>query len=461
MSASPPSPARRPGSVPDPSLLRMSGPLIVSFWMRAAVTFVDTAFAATIGDAAVAAIGLAVPFEFLMIALWVGVSTGLTSGLSRAMGANLDAQVDQLLRASWRIVLTLSPGFLLVGAGIALWAPHMGLDPEVARQFRIYGSVLVGGSALTTFWSILPDSVVKAHQDTRSTMWAGIWSNLVNVGLNALFVLVFGWGIFGIALSTVIGRLAGLVYALARARHHERLRKAQDGPGDRTLDPHPYRRIFNLAVPASLTFALIALETGLINWLLSRMQNATEAIAAYSIYYRVLLFALQPVIATCVAMLPFAARRFGAGDVAGARAGLRQASVASAVYSVLIVGPAMLLLAPWLANALSESERTARYAEFALRLVPLGCLTGAGFLLCRPVFEALHRGTPGLVMAAFRYVVLTGPLAWAGIVAARALEQPPLYGLLVGLLAAASVSSVVFYVWLQRELPPDRAPGAG
>ena len=56
----------------------MAAPLIVSFWMRAAFSLVDTFYAATIGDAAVAAIGLTVPFEFLMIAVWVGLSTGLT-----------------------------------------------------------------------------------------------------------------------------------------------------------------------------------------------------------------------------------------------------------------------------------------------------------------------------------------------------------------------------------------------
>ena len=39
----------------------------------------------------------------------------------------------------------------------------------------------------------------------------------------------------------------------------------------------------------------------------------------------------------------------------------------------------------------------------ALRLVPLSCLIGVPFLLCRPVFEGMNRGKPGLVMAALRY----------------------------------------------------------
>jgi Na+-driven multidrug efflux pump len=116
----------------------------------------------------------------------------------------------------------------------------------------------------------------------------------------------------------------------------------------------------------------------------------------------------------------------------------------------------MQLLAPWLAGHLAESVLTREYATFALRLVPLACLTGALFLLCRPVFEAMNRWQPGLVMAAFRYLVLTVPLAWAGIVIARATGDPPLYGLLAGLLVTAALSSIAFALWLRRTLAATR-----
>ena len=52
-------------------------------------------------------------------------------------------------------------------------------------------------------------------------MWAGIASNITNVVLNTIFVFVFHWGVFGIALSTIIGRIAGLAYALVMAKRHE------------------------------------------------------------------------------------------------------------------------------------------------------------------------------------------------------------------------------------------------
>jgi Na+-driven multidrug efflux pump len=350
------------------------------------------------------------------------------------------------------MVAVVAPLFTVIGVGVWFVAPRMGLAVEVWTAFRIYGTVLIGGSAFTTFWSIIPDSLIKAHQDTRSTMWAGIWTNLINVGLNTLFLFVFHWGIFGIALSTVLGRIGGLVYALGRARHHERRRRELDETPGTDSERHPYLAILRLAVPSSLTFTLIAVEAALVNYLLSKLDHATAAIAAYSIYYRVVLFGLQPVIATAVAMLPYAARLFGAGDVSGVRRGLRDATVSSVLYSVVVLGPVMFIAGPWIAERLSESQETLRYASFALRMAPLACLTGSPFLLCRPVFEAMNRGKPGLWMAAFRYLVLTGPLAWAGLVLARRSGLPPLYGMIIGLLVTAAVTSAVFFAWVRAAL---------
>jgi Na+-driven multidrug efflux pump len=430
----------------------MTAPLVVSFWMRAAFTLVDTVYAATIGDAAVAAIGLTVPFEFLMIAVWVGLSTGLTSCLSRAMGAHRGAQIRQYLVASRRLVSVVAPAFVLVGGTIALVTPRLELAADVSRSFQIYGVTLIGGGALTSFWSIIPDSVIKAHQDTRSTMWAGILSNVVNVTLNTIFVFVFHWGIFGIAFSTVLGRLAGLAYATVRARAHERRREASGRDVVTGGDPAPYRSILALAVPSSLTFALMAGETAVINGVLAAGKHATEAIAAYSIFHRVVLFALNPIIAGSVALLPYSARRFGERNLAGVRQGLRQVGIATVAYTVLLVAPTVYPAAPWIARRLAESPVTIEYTTFVLRTVPFACLLGAPFLLLRPIFEGMQRGTPGLVMASVRYIVLTPLAAWLGSLAAASLGHPGLYGLAIGLLVAAAASSLAFSVWLHRAL---------
>jgi Na+-driven multidrug efflux pump len=443
----------------------MAAPIVVSFLMRSAFTFVDTIYAATIGDTAVAAVGLSIPLEFLMIACWVGVSTGLTSHLSQAMGARQGARIDQLLAVTRRIVWALVPVFTLVGIGCYLFADRLGLSPDVERAFAVYCGVLIGGSAFTSFWSILPDSIVKAHHDTRATMWAGIWSNLINVGLNTLFTLVFHWGVFGIAFSTVVGRLGGLVYALSKASKHEAARRARGLDTNPALDPTPFRSLMTLAVPAALTYGLIAVEASVVNRLLAMQPDSTSAIAAYGIYYRVVQFAVMPIIATSVAVLPFVARRYGAGDVEGVRRGLREAMLAAVAYCLLLVLPALSLGGSALAHALGKAEATVHLTRLALYLAPFAALTSVPFLLCRPVFEGLGRGRPGLTMAVLRYVVLMVPFGLGGMALGGTFGWPPLFGLLLGLIAASTLASTIFYVWMVRTLrslrPAAAAAAAG
>jgi Na+-driven multidrug efflux pump len=429
----------------------MTLPLIVSFWMRSLFTFVDTYYASFLSDAAVAAIGLSFPFEFMMIAVWVGMSTGLTSNFSRAMGAREETKLRQYLKATWTLVLLCVPVFLLIGAGCWAFAGRLAPDREVAREFAIYGSVLVGGSALTLFWSVLPDSIVKAHGDTKATMWAGIWSNVINVVLNTIFTFWFHWGVFGIAFSTVVGRFGGLIYALRKAAGHEAARKALAEPEVPGSDPHPYRALFALAVPSALSYVLMASETGIVNWLLKGIEHGKEALAAYAIYYRVFQFVVMPAIAASVAMLPFAARRFGEKDVAGVRGGLRGAHVAVGVYAAL-AAPVLFFLAPPLARHLSASPVTVAYLVPALRVVPLGALLATPFFLCRPVFEGMGRGRPGLMMSVLRYVVLAAPAAALGLHLAPALKVPDVLGLVLGLMAATGIGSLVFLVWTGRVL---------
>jgi Na+-driven multidrug efflux pump len=139
------------------------------------------------------------------------------------------------------------------------------------------------------------------------------------------------------------------------------------------------------------------------------------------------------------------------GDLPGIRRGLRDLATATLVYTAAIV-PLLWAAAPWIARSLAESPVTARYTVFALRLVPLACLLGAPFLLCRPVFEGMQRGVPGMAMAALRYGALTPAAAWLGILVAGLRGRPDLHGLLLGLLGAAAASSGIFWLWLRAAL---------
>lgn len=460
-------------SPPRPNLLLLAWPIVISFTMRSLFNWVDTIYAATLGTEAIAAIGLTFPLEFVMIAFWVGTSSGLTSILSRAMGAGENQKVEQALALTRKIIVVL--GALFIGIALAIWfgapllARRYGMDPTLTRYFQIYAAVIMGGSGITAFWSIIPDSLVKAHHDTKATMIAGIWSNVVNLVLNTLFLFAFGWGIFGIALSTVLGRLGGLIYSLRAAAVHEQKRLAAPQTGSSALDPRPLRRLLGLAVPAAGAFTLMAFEGLLINGLLASSPESVAALAAYSVFHKALLFMVMPVIALTVAMLPFVGRLAGESAWPEVNRGVWQAHVASLVYLVALA-PLCAFAATPIAAALSSDPVTVRHIAFGLQLCPLLCLAMTPFTLVRPVFEGLGRGGPVIVLAVIRYLVLTPPLALLGIWWAPQLGRPPFDGLLIGMLIATGVTSLGALGWLVRAIAqaaaadaapavPDEAPG--
>jgi Na+-driven multidrug efflux pump len=436
---------------------------VISFWVRAGFTLVDRFYAAGLEapDASQAAIGLTMPFEFLMIACWVGTSNGVTARLAAAMGAGEGRKVQQVLRATRAVVHALVAGFLVLAAAIWLLTPRMaeplGLEADVAGQFRIYATVLLAGSAFTSFWSILPDSIVKAHQDTRSTMWAGLLSGATNIVLNTVFVFVFHWGILGIALSTVLGRLAGLAYARHRAAVHERARIASGrdtAPG--TFD-RPLRAILALSLPASITYVVMALESLAINGIVANTPDSTETLAAWSLFDGIARFLYMPPIAVGVALLPLTAHLWGERDCARIRRELTTALRACAIYAVLFVLPLSFVLGDPLARVLTDSEVAGAYTAMGMRLLAPTVLAVAPLFIYRSCFEGMAQPRPGLVISLIRAAVLVVPLSWAGSLLAPSYGEPPIAGIYAGYVVGSALATAGMALWVRRHLAREVA----
>ena len=253
--------------MPPKSLNALALPLVFSFTFRFAFTLVDLVFVSMIGEESphgVAAIGLFIPVQSVFIALWVGLSAGFTATVSQAFGRHDQARVAALKRAMVVINVALVPALLLLAAVIYVAVPYLELDPALERDFLTYALILVIAMPFSGFLSIYPDSLVKAHHDTVSTMKAGIFSTIANVILNTLFVFVCGWGIAGIALATALSRYVGVGYAALRTRTLERARLTPDwdrgaaGSADSTgWRRGPLADILTLGLPGALAYSLI------------------------------------------------------------------------------------------------------------------------------------------------------------------------------------------------------------
>jgi len=441
-----------------PGLLRLALPIAISFWARDLLSGgVDLVFASQlqgeegIGDASLAAIRLALPFNWLMIACWVGASNGLTSRLGAAMAAGESEKVEQLKAAALRIILALAALFVLLGAGIGLLAADLVPDPLTARQFRIYGMVLVAGTGLSSFWSVIPDSVVKAHRDTVTTMVAGLLSGLLNALLNWFFVFIVGWGIFGIAFSTVLSRFPPLAYSAWRAGRHERRRRAALRAPRPGRYPQPVRAILSLAVPSGTAFLVMAAEGQVLNLILGSGPAATSTLAAWGLFDYLGRFFAMPCIALSVAALPLVAHAWGRCDLAAIRRDLRTGLLAIHLYCLGFVLPLLLLAGPAVAGFFADSEATSEALGAAILLVPFASLFQAPQFFFKASFEGMQRARPGLLVTVLR-MVLAAVLTALGLRLGPRLDWNPLFGAALGYCAAMALASLALGAWMQAYL---------
>ena len=74
-------------------------------------------------------------------------------------------------------------------------------------------------------------------QNTRATLYVQLWMNGLNIVLDVVFVVGFGWGVFRVALATVIAEFAGLGLALWLMRRALRADRRAARLGPRAVAP--------------------------------------------------------------------------------------------------------------------------------------------------------------------------------------------------------------------------------
>jgi len=437
--------------MPTKSLISLALPMVISFTFRFLFTLVDTIYAAAIKadePEAVAAIGLFLPIQTIFIALWVGLSAGFTASISQAFGRRDEARVQSLKGAMIKINLALVPILMPLAAILWFVVPHLpDLGPGLKDSFRTYTTVLLVGMPIAGFLSIYPDSIVKAHHDTISTMKAGLFSSVTNVVLNTVFVFVFHWGLLGIAIATVLSRYPSFFYALYRARVLEAERLADLATWDQGPRewPRPLRSILTLAGPGGFTYLLMFFEEAVVMWLLKGLEHNTVAIAAYGVYARLLSLVTMPAIATSVAVLPFVARLVPEGRAGEVLRDLRRGLLGAIGLSLCIVVPVGWIFAEPIATFLVPEKMTegGGAAINFLFLLPLAAMAAVPFLVLRPVFEALHRPRLGVWITMAKSLALSIPILTAGRYLAPAVGLDPLLGILLGMAVATGLASAL------------------
>ena len=425
--------------------LRFVLPSIASMWAFSLYTIIDGIFVARgVGETAMAAVDLSMPFTSLVFAIGVALAAGTSTLISISLGkGDLDRArglFSQNLAVTAAVSLVITALALIFLEDIALF---LGATADTLRYVEEYvGTIAVFAVFFTVSYNM--EVQVKANGAPQISTVGVLSCGLMNVALDALFVLVFRWGVWGAALATGLAQVtSAAVFFGYFHTHRERLRLEPF-----RLDLGAYRRILPLGLPEGLN----ELSNGLVIFLFNRTilrVIGEQALPTYTIISYVSTLVLMTMTGTAQGMQPLVSWSLGAGRRRDCWRLMRYGAVTAALFALLSFALGELG-APLIVSAFLERDSDIfSYSVSALRAYACSFLVLGCNIIFAGASTAMERPGPAFLISVSRSLVLP---------AASLLILPALFGdwgiwtaPLVSELACLVLTALCALHWIRQE----------
>lgn len=315
------------------TMLRFAFPLMIGNLLQQCYNIADTLIVGRfLGAKELASVGSAYALMVFITSIFIGLCMGSGAIFSMQFGAKDFSALKRSLFAS----LVLIGSITLVLNIVALTAirPIIRLlqtPPELEEMTYNYLFVIfmgIGALFLYNYYAYL----LRAVGNSVIPLWFLAVSVVLNIGLDLLFILIFGWGVTGAGAATVISQFVsgiGLcVYTLWKFPEFRLSRK------DFHYSPKDLKMVASYSsltcIQQSVMNFGILMVQGLVN------SFGTAVMAAFAAAVKIDSFAYMPVQDFGNAFSTFTAQNYGAGRTDRIRKGIRSAVAVTTVFCFLI-----------------------------------------------------------------------------------------------------------------------------
>ena len=421
-------------------LLRFSLPIIGGSLFQLFYTIADSIIVGrTLGADALAAVGASTSIINFVLCFVQGFTSGFGICLGQRCGANDEPGMRRSVAVSW----LLSIGFtLLITAafcGLAHPILHWMKTPsDVYADAYTYMFVVLLGTGATIFYNMI-SNMLRALGDSKTPLIFLVFSSLLNIVLDIVFIVPLRMGVAGAAWATVVSQLlSALLSLLVGLRHFPVLRV---GPADcKALGPAAAK---HLKIGFPMGFQMSVMCIGVLAMQVAVNSLGSAAIAGYTAATKVDQLSVLVDNGFGVAVCGYVAQNYGARQFGRIREGVRAGLIQTEVCNVVMC--ALILLCRNFVVPLFINEPTAEIIQYSNRyflgVAPFYVILGllvvyrsaiqsmgngrAPFMAC--IAELIMRisATFGLTrVIGYTGVCLATPLAWIG---ATALLMPFYY----------------------------------
>lgn len=250
------------------AVIKNAIPAMVAMLMVLIYNLADTFFIGQTHNAyQVAAVSLATPVFLMFMAVGTIFGIGGTSVISRAMGEAKTEYAKKVCSfCMWACVgvgIIMSVLFLLFMDSILLL---VGASEDTWEYARSYLTV-VSCSGVFVLISNCYSNILRAEGQATKAMIGQIIGNLLNIVLDPVLILGFGWNITGAAIATVIGNVMAAGYYIAyflRGKSSLSIRILDFSVKDKICSS-----VLVIGIPASLASVLMSISQIIMNGLMA------------------------------------------------------------------------------------------------------------------------------------------------------------------------------------------------
>ena len=196
-------------------LLRFVFPSIIMMIFTSIYGVVDGLFVSNFaGKTAFASINLVMPFVMILGGIGFMIGTGGTALVSKVLGEGKKEKANKIF--TMMIIFTLLLGTLLSVIGVVSmpWvADFLGATEEMMADCILYGRIVTGFTVAFMLQNVFQSFLIAAEKPKLGLL-ATVLAGVTNMALDAIFIIVFKWGVAGAAIATGLSQCVGGIFPL-------------------------------------------------------------------------------------------------------------------------------------------------------------------------------------------------------------------------------------------------------
>lgn len=337
---------------PGKLIIQFAIPIFIGNVFQLFYSLADTRIVgSTLGDEALAAVGATSTINNLIIGFLIGLTNGFAIIVARDFGAQKLEQLRKDLGGILKLGIIIS--LLLTVISVVFLEPILRLlnMPEALMADGIaYIRVILLGMTSAMLYNICA-SVLRATGDTMTPLIFLIFSTIMNIGLDYLFILNFNTGVVGAAYATVISQsMAAMMCLMYIWKRYAMLRLQRS---DFMRDSELEKLLLTSGLSMGMMQSLVSLGTVALQGAINTL--GTYTIVAHTGARKITEIFMLPFGVLGMTMATYCGQNLGAGEIGRIKKGLKQVILVAWIWCVIVVG-ASYTIAPVLIRLVTATS---------------------------------------------------------------------------------------------------------